>query len=142
MSLTIRAPTSPANYDHEVIYNPNPVSVCGIRQEPYRTGDQNQPASMANYGRCQAICLTSCRHIVGRECFALWIKKHIDTCSFFNHHVPQVPKPITDLGDLIDRVFDYLCSTRVFAFLEDLTLQMHLAIVKPMLVNALAAMHE
>jgi hypothetical protein len=118
MSHSLRPTCRPAHYTHRVIYNPDPDMLCNICIEPLKPGSRAQG--------CLAIRLHYRGHYVGRECFATWLKKHINICPHPNHPLRRRRKPIRYVEDRLERGLDYLCSTRVFAYLEDITVQFNI----------------
>lgn len=79
--------------------------------------------SLPGHTGCRAIRLKSCGHIIGHECFNMWIKNHAGTCPYWNHALPTRPDRIFSFAALLSQI----CLTGWFEWIESWVYLFHLS---------------
>ncbi|KAF1850809.1 uncharacterized protein K460DRAFT_412456 [Cucurbitaria berberidis CBS 394.84] len=113
---------SAASYDHKTETNISAEDGCFICKERFATN--------TNEEGCHAIRLTHCNHVVGHECFRQWSARVPETCPYWNHHLPSIPRsrqPDENWGVTILR---WICSTRWFSQLDYLISESDIAFLQ------------
>jgi hypothetical protein len=79
-----------------------------ICKEPYLKDD------FSDADGCHAIRLTECGHIIGLECFSVWIQRQPEPCTYWNHHLKDLSKESTNLEYICSRI----CNSRWFRHIK------------------------
>jgi hypothetical protein len=81
---------------------------CMICKEPYLKDDSSGADG------CHAIRITECGHIIGLECFSVWIQRQPETCTYWNHHLKDLSMKLSSPEYVCGRI----CNSRWFMYIE------------------------
>jgi hypothetical protein len=79
-----------------------------ICKEPYLKDDSSGADG------CHAIRITECGHIIGLECFSVWIQRQPETCTYWNHHLKDLSMKLSSQEYVCGR----FCNSRWFMYIE------------------------